>query len=180
MKDITYQVIRSRRRTAAIQILPGGIVVVRCPITMPQAQIRELVNSKRNWICKALEKQPSQVAPMTAEQLRVLADKALQYIPGRVAYYAARMGVTYGRVTIRNQKTRWGSCSAKGNLNFNCLLMLAPEQVIDYVVIHELSHRIHMNHAAAFWETVAKYMPDYAVQRKWLKDNGAALLAQMP
>lgn len=180
MKEITYRVIRSPRRTAAIQIRPDGTVLVRCPNSMPDSRVRELVKSKENWIRKKLAQQPAQAEPMSGSQLHALADKALQYIPKRVAYHAARMGVTYGRITIRNQKTRWGSCSSKGNLNFNCLLMLAPAQVAEYVVVHELSHRIHMNHSAAFWATVEKYMPDYALWRKWLKENGSALMAQLP
>ena len=180
MKEITYRVIRSARRTAAIQIQPEGTVLVRCPYSMTDSRVRELVKSKESWIRQMLEKQPTQVNPMSAEQLRQLADKAVAYIPQRVACYATRIGVTYGRITIRNQQTRWGSCSSKGNLNFNCLLMLAPAQVIDYVVVHELCHRIHMNHSAAFWNAVASHMPDYARWRKWLKDNGRALLAQLP
>ena len=89
------------------------------------------------------------------------------------------MGVSYGRITIRCQKTRWGSCSAKGNLNFNCLLMLAPPEVADYVVVHELCHRKHMNHGAAFWSEVARILPDYARHRAWLKENGSRLLARL-
>ena len=82
------------------------------------------------------------------------------------------MGVDYGRITIRNQKTRWGSCSAKGNLNFNCLLMLMPTEVIDYVVVHELCHLKEMNHSNAFWREVKQVLPDYRKQVKWLKDEG--------
>ena len=117
---------------------------------------------------------------MTPDQVRTLADRARQDIPQRVKHYACQMGVSYGRITIRSQRTRWGSCSSKGNLNFNCLLMLAPMQVIDYVVVHELCHRLHMNHSAAFWTEVAKIMPDYALWRKWLKENGRAILTQLP
>ena len=180
MKEITYRILRSQRRTTAIEIKPDGTVLVRCPHRMSDARVRELVQSKASWIHKKLAAQPTQASTMTGEQLRALADNALRYIPERVKYYAARMGVTYGRITIRNQKTRWGSCSGKGNLNFNCLLMLAPAQVVDYVVVHELCHRIHMNHSAPFWAEVAKAMPDYAHWRKWLKDNGRTLLAQLP
>ncbi|MDY3888895.1 MAG: M48 family metallopeptidase, partial [Agathobacter sp.] len=85
----------------------------------------------------------------------------MEYIPKRVAYFADIMGVDYGRITIRMQKTRWGSCSSKGNLNFNCLLMLAPPEVIDYVVVHELCHRKEMNHSKAFWREVERVLPDY-------------------
>ena len=180
MKEITYQILRSQRRTTAIEIRPDGTVLVRCPYRMSDAQVQELVQSKASWIRKKLAQQPTQANTITGEQLRALADSAQNYIPERVKYYAAQMGVSYGRVTIRSQQTRWGSCSGKGNLNFNCLLMLAPAQVIDYVVVHELCHRLHMNHSAAFWNAVARYMPDYAIYRKWLKNNGRTLLAQLP
>ena len=86
------------------------------------------------------------------------------------------IGVDYGRITIRNQKTRWGSCSSKGNLNFNCLLMLTPPEVIDYVVVHELCHRKEMNHSKDFWREVEKVLPNYLDQVKWLKDEGSNVI----
>jgi predicted metal-dependent hydrolase len=82
------------------------------------------------------------------------------------------MGVEYGRITIRMQKSRWGSCSGKGNLNFNCLLMRTPDEIIDYVVVHELCHLKEMNHSPRFWAEVEKIFPDYKERRKWLKDHG--------
>lgn len=91
------------------------------------------------------------------------------------AYYARLMGVTYGRISIREQKTRWGSCSSKGNLNFNWRLIFAPEEVVDYIVVHELAHRKEMNHSRAFYNVVASVLPDYKVQEKWLKENGEKL-----
>ena len=101
-------------------------------------------------------------------------------LPEKVQQFARQMGVTYGRITVRSQRTRWGSCSAKGNLSFNCLLMLCPEEVQDYVVIHELCHRKEMNHSAAFWTEVEKHCPNYRSHRKWLKDNGSALIGRLP
>ena len=180
MKEITYRVLRSQRRTTAIEIGHDGTVLVRCPHRMPDAQIRELIRNKASWIQKKLAVQPVQENPMTEREMRNLANHARKYISARVEYYSNQIGVTYGRIAIRHQKTRWGSCSSKGNLNFNCLLMLAPEQVIDYVVVHELCHRIHMNHSDAFWARVKEIMPDYAHWRKWLKDNGRKLLSQLP
>lgn len=87
-------------------------------------------------------------------------------------FYGGKMGVDFGRISIREQKTRWGSCSGKGNLNFNWKLMMMPEAIIDYVVIHELAHRKHMDHSAAFWQEVEKNLPDYKGRRDWLKKNG--------
>ena len=95
--------------------------------------------------------------------------KALQVLPEKVEHYARIIGVTYGRITIRNQKTRWGSCSSKGNLNFNCQLMRLPEELQDYVVVHELCHRKEMNHSSDFWKEVEYIMPDYQERRARLK-----------
>ena len=91
------------------------------------------------------------IEKLSMTEIHKLADLALKVISVKVKHYAGLMNVQYGRITIRNQKTRWGSCSSKGNLNFNCLLMLAPDEVVDYVVIHELCHLIEMNHSKAFW-----------------------------
>ena len=107
-----------------------------------------------------------------------LAKKAAQWIPERVARYAGQMGVSYGRITIRCQRSRWGSCSSKGNLNFNYLLLLAPPEVLDYVVVHELCHRKEMNHSPGFWAEVERVMPDYRIQKQWLKDNGTQLMGR--
>ena len=90
----------------------------------------------------------------------------------KTAHFAKEMGVTYGRITIREQKTRWGSCSSAGNLNYNWKLVLMPERVMDYVVIHELAHQKEMNHSARFYAVVAQQMPDYKVWQSWLKEHG--------
>ena len=109
-----------------------------------------------------------------------LADRAAKTIPQRAAYYAPLVGVTYGRITIRKQRSRWGSCSSKGNLSFNCLLMRAPPEVLDSVVVHELCHRREMNHSDLFYAEVLRVCPDYPARRAWLKENGDALLAMLP
>ena len=115
----------------------------------------------------------------TDDDIRKMKDEAKRVIPDRVKYYAGIMGVTFGKITIKNQKTRWGSCSSKGNLNFNCLLMLTPDKVRDYVVIHELCHLKQMNHSKMFWAEVEKVMPDYKVYRQWLSRNGNMLIERM-
>ena len=101
------------------------------------------------------------------------------YIPGAVYDLAREMGVGYRRVSIRCQKTLWGSCTAKGNLSFNCLLMLLPEEVIRYVIIHELCHLREMNHSQKFWAEVQKYCPDYRRLRKQLKTEGDSLFLRV-
>ena len=118
--------------------------------------------------------------PENARQVRdrarsFLAEMALVRIRERLEVYAPRIGVSYGRVTVRNQRTRWGSCSAKGNLNFNWRLILAPEKFLEYVVIHELCHRREFNHSARFWDLVQRQMRDYQVWKDYLKKNGAGL-----
>ena len=179
--NIPYRVIRSSRRTISVQIAPSGEVLVRCPRRMSNADIRRLVESKSGWIEKHLEKRPAaaRLPVFTDEQLQVLARQARQTIPERAAYFAPLVGVTYGRITIRSQHTLWGSCSSKGNLNFNCLLMLTPPEVLDYVVVHELCHRKEMNHSARFWAEVEHVLPDYEIRRKWLRENGTALISRL-
>ena len=178
-------IIYSARKSIAIELRPDGITV-RAPKGMSRRDINAFLESKRGWMEKHLAKMQErraaleQVEPFTREEIQELADKALIVIPEKVKKYAPMVGVTYGRITIRNQRTRWGSCSSKGNLNFNCLLMLFPEEVIDYVVVHELCHRKYMNHSAAFYAEVAHVFPGYRKCQKWLKENGGLYLARLP
>ena len=182
MTEIPYQLIRSARKTISIQITPAGEVIVRCPKRMSVREAETFVQSKRSWLEKHLTKMAAkpQLPPFTPEELRALAKQAARIIPGRVGYFASIVGVTYGRITIRSQRTRWGSCSAKGNLNFNCLLALCPPEVLDYVVVHELCHRKELNHSARFWAEVEKVCPDYRQHKQWLKENGGTLIGRLP
>lgn len=180
-------IIRSNRKTISIRINPDLTVTVRAPRRASNKYIETVLKEKEPWIQKHINEmrkrqaiQESQkVEPLSHEEIHSLADDALKLIPERVAYFSKLMNVTYGRITIRNQKTRWGSCSNKGNLNFNCLLMLAPPEVLDYVVVHELCHRKEMNHSKAFWMEVAKIIPDYKTHEKWLKEEGNLLMRRM-
>ncbi len=96
-------------------------------------------------------------------------------IPKRVCFWAGQMQESYHKITIKNQKRRWGSCSSARNLNFNWRLVMMPEAVLDYVVVHELCHLRQMNHSEKFWKEVEKVLPDYKVQKKWLEKNGTEL-----
>ena len=177
------KILRSRRRTAAIQITPKGEVVFRVPLTMPRREIERILTERRDWIDRKLsavreDAAAGRAAPLSREDLAALARQAKDSLPPLADAYAARMGVTYGRITIRCQKTRWGSCSSKGNLNFSCLLMLSPPQVQTYVMVHELAHRKHMDHSPAFWAEVEAVLPDYRDSVRWLKANGGKLLSR--
>ena len=180
MALIEYRTVRTRRKTIALVMLPGGALEVRCPLWTTDQQVRSFVESKRDWIEKQFARQIPLEPVFTVQQLAALTRQTRDLVSRRVAYFAPLVGVSYGRVSIRKQKTRWGSCSGKGNLNFNCLLALMPAGVLDYVVVHELCHRKEMNHSPRFWTLVERQIPDYKEKRKWLKDNGRALIARLP
>ncbi|MCR5012316.1 MAG: M48 family metallopeptidase [Lachnospiraceae bacterium] len=181
---IEYRLIRSRRRTVSVEVTSDGITV-RAPLKMPVAEIDKFVIDHKDWIRKktalieAKQKDRQPVEHLTRADIDKLADEAMRVIPERVAYYAPIVGVTYGRITIRNQVSRWGSCSAKGNLNFNCLLMLMPPEVLDSVVVHELCHRKEMNHSKRFYAEVLRVYPDYHKWHKWLEDHGDEIMRRM-
>ena len=186
MSTMEYTLIQSARKSIGLRVLPDGSVEVRAPRRIRKSEIDTFVRSKEAWILKTQQKLSRQAMDassdgiLTAEEIRELADRALKVIPERVKYYAPLVGVTYGRITIRNQRTRWGSCSSGGNLNFNCLLMLAPPEVLDSVVVHELCHRLEMNHSPRFYAEVLRVYPDYRRCERWLKEHGTALMLRMP
>ena len=174
-----YTLIRSNRKTMAIYIRPGGLVELRAPLHCPKRDIDRFVASKAKWI-----KEKRALVLGRAQQHRPEPDPALEaalrarakeILPLRVTYYAKLMGVTPAQVKITGAKTRWGSCSARGNLNFSWRLMLAGEDEIDYVVVHELAHLREMNHSPRFWAVVEAAMPDYKQRRLRLKQLQAAL-----
>lgn len=183
MAGITeYTILRSLRKTIAIQIVPPGQVLVRCPLRMSQREIQQFVDSKQKWIHGHLDRiaQNPALPPFSENELKEMVQWAKETLPERVSFWASRVGVDYGRITVRRQHSRWGSCSSKGNLNFNCLLALVPETVLDYIIVHELCHRKHMNHTPAFWAEVARFLPDYETARSWLKNEGGRLIARLP
>ena len=168
-----YSIIKSGRKTLGLQVKEDGQIVVRAPYRVSKRQIDSFVQSHEDWICKMQDKlakvQENRVV-ITDQQRTEGIQKALDLIPKRVAYFVERMCVTYGRITIREQKTRWGSCSSKGSLNFNWKLVLVPPELLDYVVVHELAHRVEMNHSPRFWAVVEREMPEYQERRKRLKE----------
>lgn len=155
-------------------------VVVKVPIGTPDSVAIAFIQEKKDWIIKHILKVESQtnfakeMGKLSADDIKQLKKKAQILIPQRVEYYASLSGITYKRISIRLQKTRWGSCTREGNLNFNCLLVLMPQEIMDSVIVHELCHRKHMNHSKAFYDEVLKLFPDYKRCIKWLKQNGGA------
>ena len=175
------QIIRCRRKTVGIRVTDDGEVVVRAPQRVSMAEIQRILEGKRDWIEKTLAKvQAREAAPkLTEAEIRELTAQAKKKIPPLVVAWANVVGVTYGRITIRCQKTRWGSCSSKGNLNFNCLLMLCPENVLDYVIVHELCHRKQLNHSARFKAEVERVLPGDREPMRWLKKEGQAIICRV-
>lgn len=175
-----YRIIKSDRKTVALQI-KNGEVIVRAPRAMRDDEIAAFVARHADWIRKKLATvvgKPSGPA-ITEEGLRLLTKRAHEIIPPRVKHYAALVGVDYNRVTIRHQKTKWGSCSGKKNLNFNCLLLLTPTEVMDSVIVHELCHLKHMNHSKEFYNEVLRVCPNYKKYDRWLKQNGGGIMRRM-
>lgn len=175
----SYEIIYSSRKTLAIQITADGEVKVRAPKHCPSAAIHHFLMEKESWVLKHLsgakQNLPADTPPLSEQDRARYIKIARDIFTQKTAYYANIMHVSYGRIAIREQKTRWGSCSAKGNLNFNWRLIFAPEEILNYVIVHELAHRREMNHSTAFYAVVESVLPDYKKCRKWLKDNGQAL-----
>lgn len=167
-----YTLIRSRRRTMALEITRDGRLIVRAPQRTPQSVIDRFVASHADWIATHLQKQQQRAEnhpPLSEAEIAALRQKAREILPDRVAHYAALMGVAPTGIKITSAKTRFGSCSSKNSLCFSLYLMAYPEAAIDYVVVHELAHIRQKNHSPAFYAEVAKVMPDYKERLKLLK-----------
>lgn len=183
---LDYKLIRSRRKTISIEVTYAGEVIVKAPYYASTEEIEKFLEEKLSWIGEKRQEAfdrligddgvPVNTEHIDFEEMKSLGERMMKEFVPRIREYASILGVTYGRVTIRNQQTRWGSCSSKGNLNFNCLLMLAPVWVQDYVIVHELCHRIEMNHSKRFWNLVESVMPDYKEGRDWLDNEGKLLM----
>lgn len=157
-------------------VIRDGVLEVWAPKGISEEDVYIQIEKKRNSIEKHVRaidtgKDGPERPKLTSDEIRKLAEDAVKVIPERVHIYAKKLGVTYNKIFIRNQRKMWGSCSEAGNLNFNCLLMLAPLEAIDSVVVHELCHRKHMDHSPAFYEEVIKVFPDYYKWQDWLKEN---------
>jgi predicted metal-dependent hydrolase len=212
-----FDIIRSRRKTIAVEITKEGGILVRAPLKLARREVLAFVHQNRGWIARKLSQArvlqeertlrrflEGESFPFLGEQhcLRYVAGgeylrkemgefllgadlssragdlfrtwyraRAREILEDRVAHFALQMGLACRSVRITDAKERWGSCNAAGSLNFAWRLVMAPPPVIDYVIVHELSHLAEMNHSPRFWGRVGRILPDYAARRKWLREN---------
>lgn len=172
MEETAYRIVRSRRKTVAVTVTRDGEVVIRCPLRMTEEAAKAFAAEHEAWIRRHVleaKERLSHRMTYTPDEVKQFSMQARTVFEEKAAYFAGRMGVAYHRITIRGQISRWGSCSTKGNLNFNWKLMLVPEELQDYVVVHELAHLKEMNHSKRFWAVVEEVLPDYKERRKALR-----------
>ena len=167
-----YDIVYSKRRTVSL-VIKAGRLVVRAPIGTSARKINDLVENHKPWIEKGIIKTQARAKAeeITKDEEKLLRKSARAILPIKTQYYAEKMGLKYGRITITGAKTRFGSCSSKGNISYSFRLMQYPEEAIDYVVVHELAHLLEMNHSVRFWSIVESVFPDYKKRRRLLKQN---------
>ena len=167
-----YTVRRSRRRTMALEVTREGTALVRAPLRASDTDIARFVDTHRDWLATHMARRQAYLAAHPApapQQLEAWRQQAKAVLPGRVAYWAQRMGVQPAAVTITAARTRFGSCSGKNRLSFSLYLMAYPETAIEYVVVHELAHIRHHDHSPAFYREVETYLPDWKARRALLR-----------
>jgi hypothetical protein len=172
----------SKRRTICISINTDGAVVIRAPKSIKNKHIENFLKEKKEWIKKNIKKVERNrieainfAKNLNPQKIKNYKLKAKILLQKRVNYFSHKYKFKYNKIKISNAKTRWGSCSANNNLNFNWKIIFAPKNVIDYLIIHELVHTIHKNHQKNFWNMVEKIQPDYKKNREWLKKHSYLL-----
>ncbi len=169
----TYELIRSRRRTLALEITPDCRVLVRAPMNASQASIRAFVDAHERWLRTHLEQQRQRMAtappPPTPADIEVLKAKARAILPQKVAQWSRKTGLIPTGLKITTARKRYGSCSGKNSLCFSCFLMECPEAAIDLVVVHELCHIREKNHGPRFYALLEQILPDWKTRKKLLK-----------
>lgn len=170
--DYEYRVIKSKRKTAAIEIDENCNLILRVPLRYSQKSVDKLISDHRNWIEKHMiiqrEKQKNKII-LSDEQIKALKSRAMDIIPERVEYFSNIMSLKPSGVKITSAQKRFGSCSGKNSLCFSYILMQYPMEAVDYVVVHELAHIVHKNHSKEFYRLIEKYLPDYKLREKMLK-----------
>jgi predicted metal-dependent hydrolase len=168
----SYELIRSRRKTLALEITPDCRVLVRAPLHLAQSRIDAFVESHADWIERHLERQrqrSAQLPPLTEAEVEALKAKAHAVLPEKVAFWSQQMGVSPTGLKITTARKRFGSCSGTNSLCFSCFLMRYPEEAIDLVVVHELCHIKVKNHSRDFYALLEQFLPDHKERKKLLK-----------
>ena len=164
-----YTLIRSKRKSVAIQVDADCNITVRAPLKLSQKEIEKILLEKKGWLEKTIISQREKkklIKEYTDEDIKLLRKKAKEVLPLKVEYYAKIMQVEPASVKINSAKKRYGSCSGTNNLNFSLYLMDKDERFIDYVVVHELAHIKHHNHSNDFYNFIEQFMPDYKQRMK--------------
>ena len=168
-----YELIRSRRKTLALEITKDCRVLVRAPMRMPETRILAFVESHGDWIARHLDRQRQRAAalppPPTAEEIETLKARARAELPPKIAFWSEKMGVAPTGFRVTTARKRYGSCSGKNSLCFSCFLMNCPEEAVELVVVHELCHIREKNHGPRFYALLARYLPDWQERKKMLR-----------
>ena len=185
---MNYKIIRSKRRTISLLISPDATLTVRAPFMATLEYIKKLVAKKRSWINK---KQMQMLKFINSGDSFYLGEvhklkfgsrtdaiewyrrQAFPKITERARFYSQKTGWKFKSISITKAESRWGSCGPQGSINFSWRLVMAPPDVVDYVIVHELAHIPERNHSAGFWNKVKSVLPDYKERRKWLRENVA-------
>lgn len=222
LKDVTYTVKKSKRKTLSIYVERDGTVSILAPQDITEEKLVAVVKAKQYQIYKylaewkaanaaqierkyvngqsflylgrnyRLEIVPDQLAPVQLKGGRFLLrrndvpkakmhfiafykKKLLPRIKERIEYFQEQMGVEPTRIRVMELQNRWASCNAQGNLNFHWKCAMAPVEVLDYTIVHEMAHLLHLNHTTAFWNEVDKIIPNYRDHIAWLKAHGAGM-----
>lgn len=179
IRMIPYELIQRPRRSVTITVKQDGRVVVLAPPQVELSAVERFVREKEEWIRRSVCRMKAQAAEkkyiyLSKEQVCGFREQARSLLKNKVEAYARQMSVSVGSVRVNRAASRWGSCSAAGNLNFSYRLLFVPEELQDYVVVHELAHRREMNHSSRFWSVVEQTMPDYrerrAALRRWQRE----------
>jgi predicted metal-dependent hydrolase len=170
-QKITATLKTSRRaRQARLEIGASGLIIVK-PWGVPRFFIERFIKRQTPWIQKNLARYATATAlpSVGRAELKIIKKRAAQQLITRLEFYNLHYHLTYRRLTVRDQKTRWGSCSPDKALSFNYRLLQVPPELLDYVVVHELCHLQEMNHSARFWSLVGETLPDYRQRRRALQ-----------
>ena len=168
-----YELIRSRRKTLALEITKDCRVVVRAPLRMSEKRIQAFVESHGDWITRHLERRRERAAslppPPTEEEIEALKARARAELPPKITFWSGKMGVVPTGFRVTTAKKRYGSCSAKNSLCFSCFLMRCPPEAVELVVVHELCHIREKNHGPRFYTLLAQHLPDWRERKKLLR-----------